>query len=210
MRHCKQKNDCHQATASLSRCEIVSFLFHKVLDQAAFFRTRPKAFIVQLVSILNLEHYGPGEIVVRQGDAGTTMYFIAEGELNVKLYKDIAKARQEADGLLVTSEPLQVLPVVLKWKAITQSPFRIVATLKSGSHFGEITCFSGMVSLTRFSAGYILHLSHIVTNTLIRMFGHQLANMHFLFHLSLDCTFDRCWAGHLQHGVFVIQTTWSL
>ena len=62
----------------------MNFLFKKVISGAPFFDLRPKAFIVQLVSILRLEHYGPGEIVVRQGDTGTMMYFIAEGQLQVR------------------------------------------------------------------------------------------------------------------------------
>lgn len=131
-------------TAFLSvqcRCEIVNFMFNKVISGAPFFEARPKAFIVQLVSILRLEHYGPGEVVVRQGDEGSSMYFVAEGELQVRLHKDAASARQAGDSL-DTAESLNSATEKRRLTG-TDPAGRIIATLKSGQYFGEVTCFSG-------------------------------------------------------------------
>lgn len=40
-------------------------------------------FITSIVTALQLEFYAPGDIVVRQGDMGDAMYFLAQGSLEV-------------------------------------------------------------------------------------------------------------------------------
>jgi CRP-like cAMP-binding protein len=40
-------------------------------------------FISSIVTALQLEFYAPGDIVVRQGDMGDAMYFLAQGSLEV-------------------------------------------------------------------------------------------------------------------------------
>jgi CRP-like cAMP-binding protein len=40
-------------------------------------------FITSVVTALQLEYYAPGDLVVRQGDMGDAMYFLAQGSLEV-------------------------------------------------------------------------------------------------------------------------------
>lgn len=49
-----------------------------------FFRDTHPQFITSVVTVLQLEYYAPGDIVVRQGDMGDAMYFLVQGSLEVR------------------------------------------------------------------------------------------------------------------------------
>lgn len=65
------------------RTQVVLHLYQEALEKVPFFRGRPPQFITSIVTVLQLEYYAPGDIVVRQGDVGDTMYFLAKGSLEV-------------------------------------------------------------------------------------------------------------------------------
>jgi signal-transduction protein with cAMP-binding, CBS, and nucleotidyltransferase domain len=47
--------------------------------------TKFKPFLVQLVSVLKLAHYAPGDVVIREGKLDSVMYVVAHGMLQVRL-----------------------------------------------------------------------------------------------------------------------------
>jgi hypothetical protein len=55
---------------------------HAALPGAS--RGQNPQFITSVVTVLQLEYYAPGDIVVRQGDMGDAMYFLAQGSLEVR------------------------------------------------------------------------------------------------------------------------------
>lgn len=54
-----------------------------VSEQVPFFRGQHPQFITSIVQVLQLEYYAPGDTVVRQGEVGEAMYFLAQGSLEV-------------------------------------------------------------------------------------------------------------------------------
>ncbi|WIA23100.1 hypothetical protein OEZ86_010005 [Tetradesmus obliquus] len=83
--------------------KVVLHLYAEALEKVPFFRGQHPQFITSVVTFLKLEYYAPGDIVVRQGDMGSEMYFVGEGALEVRLYEDergspIARAAYKRKG----------------------------------------------------------------------------------------------------------------
>lgn len=64
-----------------------------------FFRGKHPQFISMLVQHLKLEFCAPGEYVVRKGDIGSEMYFVAEGLLEVQNPVDGVKKKRPQNSL---------------------------------------------------------------------------------------------------------------
>lgn len=63
--------------------QVVLHLYQETLERVPFFRGQHPQFITSVVTFMKLEFYAPGDIVVRQGDVGSEMYFVAAGNLEV-------------------------------------------------------------------------------------------------------------------------------
>ena len=63
---------------SLQDCE-------EIVLKVPFFKEADSFFISQIVLILKLEHYLPGDFVIQEGDYGDEMYFISKGVLEVSI-----------------------------------------------------------------------------------------------------------------------------
>ncbi|GBF93983.1 potassium voltage-gated subfamily H(eag-related) member [Raphidocelis subcapitata] len=73
------------------RTELVLFLFAGVLDRLPFFHSKPPSFTAAVVTHLRLEYAEPGDVVMRQGESGDSLYFVAEGELDVHVDRALAE-----------------------------------------------------------------------------------------------------------------------
>jgi CRP-like cAMP-binding protein len=74
------------ATAELSsplRNELVLFLFSGVLERLPFFHSKRPSFTAAIATHLRLEYAEPGEVIMRQGELGEVLYFVADGQLDV-------------------------------------------------------------------------------------------------------------------------------
>jgi len=67
---------------------VVLHLYKEALEKVPFFRGQHPQFITSVVTFLQLEYYAPGDVVVRQGEFGDSMYFLAQGSLEVRCTAD--------------------------------------------------------------------------------------------------------------------------
>jgi CRP-like cAMP-binding protein len=63
------------------RTEIMLHMHRETIQNVPFLRDKDPHFVVALVSCL--QHFAPGDVVVRQGDVGDSMFFVGKGELEV-------------------------------------------------------------------------------------------------------------------------------
>jgi voltage-gated potassium channel len=63
--------------------EILMFLNREVLDHVELFKGADELFIREAVQLLKPEVFLPGEYIIRQGEFGDCMYFLASGEVNI-------------------------------------------------------------------------------------------------------------------------------
>ncbi|GLC75025.1 hypothetical protein PLESTF_001584900 [Pleodorina starrii] len=66
------------------RTEVVLHLYDKVVRKVSFMQTRPPQFVVELLLRLRLRLYEKGDYVVREGEIGREIYFLAAGEVEVR------------------------------------------------------------------------------------------------------------------------------
>ncbi|GAX84240.1 hypothetical protein CEUSTIGMA_g11663.t1 [Chlamydomonas eustigma] len=69
------------------RTQLVMHMYEEALEKVPMFKGKQPAFITSLVTHLKMEHYSPGDVIVRQGDVGHEMYFIGDGHVEVRVYK---------------------------------------------------------------------------------------------------------------------------
>lgn len=67
-----------------------------LFDRLPFFRSQPAEFLQHVLPEMKLEYYAASEYVVWQGDAGTEMYFITHGMLEVRM--NVEKPAEPADS----------------------------------------------------------------------------------------------------------------
>lgn len=63
---------------------MVLLTYEKIFQEQPIFARAEKGFIVQLVSVLRLAHYAPGDVLIHQGKLDTVMYIVAHGSLQVR------------------------------------------------------------------------------------------------------------------------------
>ena len=65
------------------RTEISLVMNQDILGKVPIFASSSSGFIHSLVGHLKLQTYGPKELIVREGDIGSEMYFVSRGQVNV-------------------------------------------------------------------------------------------------------------------------------
>ena len=65
------------------RTEISLVMNQDILGKVPIFASSSTGFIHSLVQHLKLQTYGPKELIVREGDIGSEMYFVSRGQVNV-------------------------------------------------------------------------------------------------------------------------------
>eukprot|EP00210_Caulerpa_lentillifera_P001188 g1144.t1 len=150
------------------RTELTLYLYRDILAGVPFFRGKDPQFIVRVVPLLKLEYYGPGEVVIRQGDPGDVMYFVSHGHLEVRAYyeesddKDLLlQSGDQSFNLMKASEIGMARASKMKriashvnthdlenaWKSVglfgTSESYRRIGKLKKGEYFGEYSCLLG-------------------------------------------------------------------
>ncbi|GMH39840.1 LOW QUALITY PROTEIN: hypothetical protein BSKO_07744 [Bryopsis sp. KO-2023] len=148
----KDESDIIRGLSSQLQQEVLLYLYRETLEKVPFFRGKHPQFITMLVQHLKLEFCAPGEYVVREGDIGSEMYFVAEGILEVRTYKQMtgknARSRQgpksqineveikaKADGVSALN-----YPAPCSGDGEGSSQYRIIRRLSSGMYFGVRSC----------------------------------------------------------------------
>lgn len=150
--------DIIQGLSASLRTQIVLHLYAEALEKVPFFRGQHPQFITSIVTALQLEFYAPGDIVVRQGDMGDAMYFLAQGSLEVRLYEDSDNGSSQTDTQYeaggsractpLAADQLQQ-PACRTRRAVTYEdeltgrPYRHLGYLHCGEYFGEHSCLLG-------------------------------------------------------------------
>jgi len=74
------------------RLQVQLWVNQKLLRRVPFLREADEGFILQVVDKLRKAVYGPGEVVVRQGEEASNMFFIASGSVSVVVGHDTVVA----------------------------------------------------------------------------------------------------------------------
>jgi hypothetical protein len=70
------------------KTEIALFLHEKTIKKVPLFEDCHPGIIASVVTMLKLELYLPGEYVIKEGEFGSSMYFVAKGEVEVLAEKE--------------------------------------------------------------------------------------------------------------------------
>lgn len=70
------------------RTELVLFLYRNTLRKVPFFDDKAPQFIAELVTVMKIEFYSPGDFVIIQEERAAEMFFVTEGTLSVRLYEN--------------------------------------------------------------------------------------------------------------------------
>jgi potassium channel len=90
MRYVLHRKPLHASDQLLSdlstplRTEIVLHMHRETIRNVPFLAGKDPHFVVALVTLLQLEYFAPGDVIVRQGDVGAIMFFVGKGELEVR------------------------------------------------------------------------------------------------------------------------------
>ncbi|GAX84236.1 hypothetical protein CEUSTIGMA_g11659.t1 [Chlamydomonas eustigma] len=82
------------------RTQLVMHMYKEALEKVPMFKGKQPAFITSLVTHLKMEHYSPGDVIVRQGDVGHEMYFIGDGHVEVRVYKNDPELTSDDPNLM--------------------------------------------------------------------------------------------------------------
>ena len=121
----------------LRLCEVTASLCH-------FFRTMPLQMHKEVCRSVELELYGKGEVVFRQGDVGDKFYVIVQGRLEVLVRENPKSKRQTQASDNDNGAAPRTLPSTTKGPQDNKLTARdvenasVVATLFRGDTFGEI------------------------------------------------------------------------
>ncbi|GAX74589.1 hypothetical protein CEUSTIGMA_g2037.t1 [Chlamydomonas eustigma] len=121
------------------KMQVVLHLYREALEKVPIFKGKPPQFITSLVTYLRIEYYAPGEIVVRQGEVGTEMYFVGEGALEASTMRPVGIESQH----LPRQQPHGASGVFLHKDDLMHVPYRYVGSVYSGDSFGTYSCLLG-------------------------------------------------------------------
>jgi CRP-like cAMP-binding protein len=133
--------------------------------QMAFFRDKSSTFSSAVALHLRLEYYSPGDVVMRQGESGDTMWFAVEGELEARLYHrgsaitgaasdrlrqpveagsgEAAAARRDAFGSVRSSCSGSGSGSGSQQLGAISRPYETLGAIREGEHFGEFALLLG-------------------------------------------------------------------
>ncbi|KIZ01636.1 potassium voltage-gated channel, subfamily H(eag-related), member 6 [Monoraphidium neglectum] len=137
------------------RTELVLFLFRSVLERVPFFSGKGGVFVAAAVPHLRLEHFEEGEVVMRQGESGDHLWFVAHGSLEVRLYHPrTASSAPQRHGEPQRPEPEGRTPAAAAGRRHTAPPaaagegtagggYDVLGVLQAGDYFGEWSALLG-------------------------------------------------------------------
>ena len=68
------------------RTEIVLHMYRETIATVPFLANKDTQFVVALVTLLQLQYFAPGDVVVRQNEAGDSILFLKKGHLEVRFW----------------------------------------------------------------------------------------------------------------------------
>lgn len=155
---------CHGMTKSLHQ-ELKVHLFEQLVLTAPFFQEMPSQVVVQMVTAFSEAVYGPGDMIIVQGESGTELFFIVKGWCEVLIQNENSE-----------------------WRGQT-----VVATKQAGDYFGEVALvldqlrtasiraksFCILAKLTRTAFEAVLDNCPLVKETMIMNIIRQTGAKHF-------------------------------
>jgi hyperpolarization activated cyclic nucleotide-gated potassium channel 2 len=75
------------------RDQVINYNCRALVAAVPFFTNADPEFVTEVVTKLNFEVFQPGDLIIREGTMGTSMYFIQEGVVDI-----ISK-----EGVIITS-----------------------------------------------------------------------------------------------------------
>lgn len=119
------------------RSETLLFLYRGLLRRVAFFQDCEDNFFATLASFLRPQIYSPQDYIITFGDVGEEMFFLAKGTVEV-VNMDGARKFTRWLACLRICVPSVWLRFFSQCGRLMPLAGRVVATLTSGSYFGEI------------------------------------------------------------------------
>src|SRR5262249_34421256 len=166
------------------------------------------AFLERSLGGIRVRHYAKGDVICRQGEFGSTAYFITNGECNIFIDKVAgsdkrARSKGPLDGLLsifsgrkssksASDEP-EVVPIDATVDLKKDEHGLWVNTLRSGDLVGEIACINNQPrSATVVAASVDVEVIELLRNVL------ELLRKNKAFRDKTDANYKkRALAGHL-------------
>merc|ERR1711871_642085 len=127
MGHLREKRafDEQQLLDGLSRplkTEIMLFNCRKLIRQVPMFSQAQDGFLMWLVTVLKTEVHNAGEDIIREGEVGAEMYFIARGSVEVlvgeKVLATLFKGQYFGEMALLSQHPLKRTATIRSLEAV--------------------------------------------------------------------------------------------
>ena len=67
------------------RTEIVLHMYRETIASVPFLAKKDPQFVVAFVTLLQLQYFAPGDVVVRQNEVGDSILFLKKGVLEVRI-----------------------------------------------------------------------------------------------------------------------------
>lgn len=91
-------DDSHFASAQSPKARVQPLFSHECLRSNPFFRGRDPAFLRRVIDEVTVEVFCAGEIIVKEGDTGDSMYFLHRGTAEVLIGAQEDKVAELTDG----------------------------------------------------------------------------------------------------------------
>jgi signal-transduction protein with cAMP-binding, CBS, and nucleotidyltransferase domain len=64
---------------------MVLHMYRETIKSVPFLKEKDPHFVVAMVRLLHLQYFAPGDVVVRQGEDGHSIFFVTLGILEVRV-----------------------------------------------------------------------------------------------------------------------------
>lgn len=124
------------------------------LKKTDIFADIAESTLLMLPGTVARRKFRTGEVICREGEGGTTAFYIAEGEVDISIKSSVASAKQTKGGFLAAIGGFLGQRRLSGWQARVASALvpidasvdlsygKLAATLKPGEMFGEMSCLS--------------------------------------------------------------------
>ena len=171
-------------------------LYVSDLREIPAFKTISTSLLEKNAGAAVRRHFKKGEIICREGEQGTTAFFILEGKVDVFISASVSQVKTEPDkkswfkkmkSLLVKSKdpvdaPEEYIPIDSSVDLSLSNP---VAQLAEGELFGEMTCLNGYPRSATVRAAEDCSVLEMLRNIL------QMLQKDKVFKAELDATYRR-------------------